>query len=137
MQRALAWVYGLSCHAAFAAAVALMARGLYTGMQSGGGTLAGASAWAANLLLTLQFPLLHSFLLTRRGRRLLARLAPLRLGERLSTTTYAGIASLQLLLVFTLWSPSGIVLWSAAGGARVGRIIPELPLINSPRQGRG
>ena len=115
MQRALAWVYGLACHAAFAAAVALMIRGLYTGLQSGGGTLTGAAAWAANLLLTLQFPILHSYLLTRRGRRLLARLAPGQLGERLSTTTYAGIASLQLLLVFALWSPTGTVLWSAAG----------------------
>jgi protein-S-isoprenylcysteine O-methyltransferase Ste14 len=38
-------------------------------------------------------------------------------GTTLATTIYALIASLQLLALFTLWTPSGIVWWQAEGAA--------------------
>ena len=43
------------------------------------------------------------------------KLAPAPHGATLATTTYATIASLQLLALFTLWTPSGIVVWRAEG----------------------
>ena len=36
-------------------------------------------------------------------------------GETLTTTTFATIASVQLLALFVLWTPSGIVWWRAEG----------------------
>ena len=73
--------------------------------------------WAAltNAFLILQFPLAHSVLLTGPGGRTLARLIPGPHGRTLATTTYAIIASAQLLALFALWTPSGIVWWRAEG----------------------
>jgi protein-S-isoprenylcysteine O-methyltransferase Ste14 len=71
----------------------------------------------ADALLVAQFPLVHSWLLSEPGRRLLARLAPGDLGRALAPTTFAGIASLQTLATFQLWSPSGITLHATSGGA--------------------
>ena len=115
MKKAIAWMYGLACHAAFASAIGSMIFALYTGMLSGLGGLHGWQALAANTLLVLQFPIFHSVLLTPRGRRVLARLAPMGLGRDLATTTYAMVASLQLMAVFLFWSPSGVVIWQAHG----------------------
>lgn len=72
--------------------------------------------WAglANAALLIQFPLVHSLLLTGPGGRWLARLLPTH-GATLATTTYAIIASAQLLALFALWTPSGIVWWRAEG----------------------
>lgn len=92
--------------------------GVFTGLQSGLGRLTGERALLADIGLAVQFPLLHSFLLSRTGRGWLARLGPLGLGADLSTTTYALIASAQLLAVFLLWSPSHVIWWSARGLAR-------------------
>lgn len=114
-QRAVAVVYGSICHLSFFVAVASMVYGLYTGMTSGLGRMTGIAAWVANGLLLLQFPLLHSALLTGPGSKLVSRLAPARLGGDLSTTIYATIASWQLLSVFVLWSPSGVI-WAEATG---------------------
>jgi protein-S-isoprenylcysteine O-methyltransferase Ste14 len=114
-RRALALGYGLACHGAFGIAIAVMVANLHQGMRFGLGTLTGATAWAVDLLLLLQFPLLHSFLLTRRGRRTLAALAPAPYGRDLAPTTYALLAALQLLLTFGLWSPSGSLLWQPQG----------------------
>ena len=75
--------------------------------------LGGAGQWA----LIAQFPLVHSLLLTGRGGRWLARLIPGPHGATLATTTYAIIASAQLLTLFALWTPSGIVWWRADGAA--------------------
>jgi protein-S-isoprenylcysteine O-methyltransferase Ste14 len=112
---AVALVYGAACHGIFALAGLAMLVGLFTGMQSGFGPLTGLAAWVANLVLLAQFPLGHSFFLGDRGRGVLNRLAPLGTGKTLATTSYATIASLQLLALFTLWSPSGIILWRADG----------------------
>ena len=117
--KAVALVWGLLCHVSFIVGVAIMIWCLYHGMQTGLGKLDGAWRWIANAALLLQFPLLHSFLLTQAGRRWLKRLAPAGLGEPLSSTTYVLISSLQVMLLFGLWSPSGIVWWRAEGWAGV------------------
>lgn len=111
-QRLVALGYGLTTHALFGGAVFLMAASLYHGLHLGRGLLTGWRAVVGNGLLALQFPLIHSFLLRSRGRTWLKRMAPLNLGGPLATTTFAGIASLQLILCFGLWSPLGPPLWS-------------------------
>ena len=73
---AIAITYGLACHAAFALAVGTMMVAMYHGTSVGLGTLQGPWNWLANAILVLQFPLLHSFLLTPFGRALMVRLAP-------------------------------------------------------------
>lgn len=112
----LALVAGALCHGIFALAGLAMVAGLYTGLQTGFGTLPWPWAALANLALLVQFPLGHSVLLTQRGQGWLDRIGPAPHGRTLATTTYATIASLQLLALFTLWTPSGIVLWQAEGG---------------------
>ncbi|MSR62101.1 MAG: isoprenylcysteine carboxylmethyltransferase family protein [Planctomycetes bacterium] len=113
-RRALALGIGLTTHLTFLVAVSAMFLALYDGLAFGRGTLRGAAALAANALLALQFPLLHSFLLTARGRAGMARLFG-RHGARLAPTTYAWSAALQILVTFLLWSPSGIVWWQPQG----------------------
>lgn len=104
-------------HGLFAAAIVTMAIALYSGLAIGRGTLRGAPAVLANLALVLQFPAIHSLLLSKRGRGLLARLAPAPFAVDFAPTTFVGIASLQLLATFLLWSPSGVVLYRAEGSA--------------------
>ena len=113
----LALLYGAACHGIFALAGLAMVYGLYTGLTATWGAVPWPWAWLANALLLVQFPLGHSFLLSARGRRWLSALAPAPHGTTLATTTYATIASLQLLVLFTLWTPSGVVLWRAEGWA--------------------
>jgi protein-S-isoprenylcysteine O-methyltransferase Ste14 len=115
---ALALGCGLACHLAFAAAVLAMILAMAEGLSAGRGTVPWPWALAANALLLAQFPLLHSLLLTGRGGRALAALVPGRHGATLATTTYALIASLQLLALFALWTPSGVVWWRAEGPVR-------------------
>ena len=114
-RRLVAVLYGVACHGTFAAAIAAMVTGLYGGLGSGAGRLTGSAAVIANAALLIQFPLLHSALLSDYGRRWLVRLAPNDLGRDLVPTTYALVASVQILATFTCWSPSGIVWWSAVG----------------------
>lgn len=111
----LALAYGAICHGIFGLAGLAMVWGLYTGLSQTWGAVPWPLATLSNAILLLQFPLAHSWLLTPRGRACLARLAPAPHGETLATTTYATIASVQLLLLFTLWTPSGVVLWQATG----------------------
>jgi len=114
---ALALCYGAACHAIFAAAVLAMVAGMFHGMGAGLGTVPWPWAALANAALVAQFPLAHSFLLSGPGERLLARLAPRPHGATLSTTSYAIVASVQLLALFALWTPSGITWWRAEGAA--------------------
>jgi protein-S-isoprenylcysteine O-methyltransferase Ste14 len=109
----------VACHGIFGIAIALMVANLYAGMGFGLGTLRGPGAVVADLALVLQFPLLHSALLTGRGRRVLAALAPRHLGRDLAPTTYAALAALQLGTTFLLWSPSGITWWQPQGLVRI------------------
>ncbi|MFK7877669.1 MAG: isoprenylcysteine carboxylmethyltransferase family protein [Paracoccaceae bacterium] len=113
----LGFAYGLICHAIFTAAVIAMIVAMFFGMSRSFGTLPPPWATLANIALIVQFPLMHSILLTPKWGKLLLRLAPRSHGQTLSTTTYAIVASLQLLALFTLWTPSGIIWWQAEGAA--------------------
>lgn len=111
----LALCMGLFCHTVFAAAVLAMILAMFFGMSESLGRVPWPWAILANAALLIQFPLAHSLLLTGRGGRFLARAFPGHHGQTLATTTYAIIASAQLLALFTLWTPSGIVWWRADG----------------------
>ena len=112
---ALALCLGGLCHALFAAGVLAMIVAMFFGLSESLGTVPWPLAALANAVLILQFPLAHSVLLTGPGGRFLARLIPGPHGQTLATTTYAIIASAQLLALFALWTPSGIVWWRAEG----------------------
>ena len=114
---ALALGMGLLCHTLFAAAVLAMMVAMFSGLSGSLGTASGLWAVGANAALILQFPLVHSLLLTRRGGQWLTRLIPGPHGATLATTSYAIIASVQLLALFALWTPSGSVWWRAEGAA--------------------
>lgn len=115
----LAIGYGILCHSVFAAAVIAMIVAMFYGMSQSFGTVPAPWPVLANLALILQFPLVHSFLLSKRGGALLVKLAPKRHGTVLATTAYAIIASFQLLALFALWTPSGVIWWQAEGGVLV------------------
>ncbi len=114
---AVAFAYGIVCHLVFAAAVLAMVLAMWFGMSESLGAVPAPWSLLANALLIAQFPLAHSLLLGACGRAVLARLAPAPHGQTLATTTYAIIASGQLLMLFALWTPSGIVWWRAEGAA--------------------
>lgn len=113
----LAAAYGLLCHVTFVAAVATMMVVLFSGMRDGLGRAPAPWSWLSNAILLLQFPLLHTALLSRRGTEVLRRLVPGPTGAPLLSTTYALIASLQTGVLFLGWTPSGVVLWQAQGAA--------------------
>ncbi len=118
-QRIVALAYGLACHLTFGAAVVAMAISLFTGLRFGIGPFHGWSSLLANALLLATFPVSHSWLLSPKGRRFMAKLAPLGIGNKISTTVFVTISSLQLLAAFVLWSPSGVVWWQAGTGMSV------------------
>lgn len=112
---AIAVGYGLLCHSLFIMAVTAMIVMMFFGMSRSFGPLTGPWRLIVNGLLLIQFPLAHSLLLTRGGNGVLRRLAPRDLGAGLATTTYAAIASLQVLTLYLLWSPTGTIWWRAEG----------------------
>ncbi len=112
---ALALGLGALCHTLFAAAVLAMIVAMFFGLSESLGAVPWPWAALANAALIVQFPLTHSLLLTGPGGRLMARMIPGPHGQTLATTTYAIIASAQLLALFALWTPSGIVWWRAEG----------------------
>ncbi|MEO0944482.1 MAG: isoprenylcysteine carboxylmethyltransferase family protein [Pseudomonadota bacterium] len=114
---AIAFAYGVTCHVVFALAVGAMILAMFFGMSESLGQVPAPWSFAANLALVLQFPLMHSLMLSPRGAKLLNWLAPSDHAKTLSTTTYAIVASVQLLALFALWTPSGIVWWRAEGAA--------------------
>jgi protein-S-isoprenylcysteine O-methyltransferase Ste14 len=114
---ALALGFGLVCHTLFAAAVLAMIVAMFFGLSESLGRVPWPWAVLANAALLVQFPLAHSLLLSARGRRWLNRIVPGPHGATLATTTYAMIASAQLLALFALWTPSGIVWWRVEGVA--------------------
>lgn len=118
-RRATALIYGLVCHLCFGLGIAAMILGMFFGMTRALGTLVAPWSWIANGALLAQFPVLHSLLLSSRGRRVLSRLAPGGAGSTLAPTTFVTVAGLQLLALYVLWSPSGIVWWRAQGSALV------------------
>lgn len=113
----LALTLGVLTHLVFASAILAMIVAMGFGLSRSLGTVPWPWAALANAVLIAQFPLVHSAMLSAPGRRLLGRLIPGPHGRSLATTTYALIASLQLLALFALWTPSGIVWWQAEGWA--------------------
>lgn len=111
----IALAYGLLCHGLFVAGVGMMIWQMYFGMSRAFGALAYPWSCIANGLLLVQFPLAHSFLLSRPGRAFLKRLAPAAFGADLAATTYVIVASAQVLLLFSLWTFSGTIWWRAEG----------------------
>lgn len=118
-RRALALLYGLACHSLFAAAVLSAMWGMYHGMMRGAMPLQGAAAVAWDALLLAQFPLVHSFLLSRRGSAWLLRLAPRAVSQSMVTTSFTLVASFQLLLLYVSWAPVGPIWWQASGLTKV------------------
>jgi hypothetical protein len=96
----------------FAMAVLAMMLAMAFGMSESLGPVPWPWAALANAALILQFPLVHSLLLTRRGGRGCRAWPPWRdaVDDQLRH-----IASLQLLALFAFWTPSGIVWWRAEG----------------------
>ena len=111
----VALTFGVLVHSIFAVAVLAMIVAMFFGMSRSMGTIPWPFAAVTNAALVLQFPIVHSLLLTRRGSRWMADLFPEDYGATLATTTYALIASIQLLLLFVCWTPSGIIWWQAEG----------------------
>ncbi len=114
-RKSIALFYGLLCHGLFGIGVGMMIFQMYFGLQRSFGTLSSPWSTIANVGLALQFPLMHSALLSPPGRKVLTRLAPAAFASDLAPTTYVIIASLQVLVLFSLWSPSGIIWWQASG----------------------
>jgi ubiquinone biosynthesis O-methyltransferase len=111
--RASAIVYGILCHTLFAVGVGAMIAAMFFGMSRSFGRVPEPWAILTNAVLLAQFPLVHSMLLSPLGVPILKRLAPVDIGSRMATTTYAIIASVQVFLLFTLWTPSGTIWWRA------------------------
>jgi len=111
----VAYTYGFFCHALFGLAVLSMIVGMFFGMSESFGRLPAPWSYVVNAFLLLQFPIAHSLLLTRRGSQALKALAPEPHAGTLATTTFATVASVQLLLLYLLWTPSGVIWWRAEG----------------------
>jgi protein-S-isoprenylcysteine O-methyltransferase Ste14 len=112
-----ALIYGALCHGLFGLAILSMTGGMYLGMTWAAGRLEAPWSGLANAALLLQFAVGHSVLLAPAGRAFLMRLAPGAFARDMQPTTYVIVASLQLLALFVLWTPSGIVWWRAEGAA--------------------
>ena len=111
----LAGFLGLLCHITFIVAIALMAYMLFWGMTRAIFPL-GSPALLVNFCLVLSFPVLHSLLLTRGGRRFIASLLPAAIGGKMVTTVYSLIASIQLIVIFVFWTPMGTA-WFVPSGS--------------------
>lgn len=111
----IALLMGAICHILFTVAVIAMILNMWSGMSLGKGNIPYPWSWIVNCLLLFQFPIVHSFLLTKVGNRLVEKLAPHKTGATLFTTIFAIIASTQLLLLFVIWTPSGTTFWRAEG----------------------
>lgn len=113
--KALALTLGVVCHLSFIAAVIMMMVALFGGMSPFAPKLSPGLALVADLILLSQFPLLHTLMLRPSGRRVLSSLFPGELGNHLVTTTFVIAASLQLLVLFLLWSHIGTYQWEPSG----------------------
>jgi ubiquinone biosynthesis O-methyltransferase len=113
--RAIAIAYGFVCHTLFTVGVGTMIVAMFFGMSCSFGHVPAHWSVLCNALLLAQFPFLHSLLLSPFGAAILNRLAPAVIASRMATTTYAIVASVQVLLLFALWTPSGVVWWRAVG----------------------
>ncbi len=109
----LALLYGLICHGFFAFAAILMVVCLYTGFSWRLHPPLIQTSSLINAILLVQFPFFHSFLLTKSGKKVLRIFFSPKLNNKLDTTTYATIASFQLIILFLYWQPTGVQFWVA------------------------
>ena len=114
-RRVLAVSYAVVCHSFFVVGIAAMMAAMFFGMSRSLGTVRPPWNWLANGALLVQFPVVHSLLLTDRGRAVLGRLAPRGVGGTLSATSYVIVAAVQVFLLFAFWSPTGTIWWQAHG----------------------
>ena len=101
----VALLYGGVCHAIFAVAVIAMIVVMYTGMTASFGRVPAPVSWAANLFLVLQFPLGHSLLLSKRGRRIISLFAKNAHAATLQTTIFATLHQFNLACCFCFGHP--------------------------------
>lgn len=113
--KTIALTVGLTCHSMFAVAILLMAYALFGGLTQGFLPL-GQHGRVINIFLLLQFPLFHSFLLSKTGRRILESPFPREIARDLSSTTFSLFSSLQLILVFLFWTPDREIWFAPTGG---------------------
>jgi protein-S-isoprenylcysteine O-methyltransferase Ste14 len=114
--RPLALLYALACHGLFVAGAGSMQANLFLGMQHG---LGPAGTWALpwNALIITQFVVFHSWLLSPGGKGVLRFFVPERLGGVLDSTVYGTLASVQIGLLFALWSPLPLPAYTLPGAA--------------------
>ena len=96
----VAFLYGLLCHVIFTASVVTMFVAMFFGMSQSFGKIPDPYSYFVNLLLLLQFPLAHSFLLSPIGKKYLLYFSPKDYSKTLAPTIFALLASLQLFLLF-------------------------------------
>lgn len=107
----LALISGIICQVSFFGAIAVMAIGLHGEMRGVVARLFIGYAAIWNALILLLFPILHSLLLSPKGRKVVASLLPGESGRHLVTTTFVTISSLQLIALFLFWSHLGETEW--------------------------
>ena len=113
----IAFLYGLVCHIIFTVSVITMLVSLFFGMSQSFGKIPHPYSYFFNLLLLLQFPIAHSFLLSSVGKKFLLYFSPKQYSKTLAPTIFVIIASIQLFLLFFCWSPSQIIVWEASGAS--------------------
>lgn len=118
-KKILALTLGVLCHVLFILAVGTMAFSIYWGFTKGIYPIGGNFGRLFNLILLIQFPILHSFLLHRRDLLSLNFLADPETAKSLQTTVFALIASTQLLIVFAFWTPPSEAWFSPHGSTRI------------------
>jgi protein-S-isoprenylcysteine O-methyltransferase Ste14 len=111
----VAITYGFFCHLIFTASVLAMLISMFFGMSQSFGNISAPFYYFTNLLLLLQFPLAHSFLLSSKGRRYLLFFSPRDYSKTLASTVFALFASIQLFVLFVFWTPTQIIIWEASG----------------------
>ena len=111
----IAFLYGLLCHVIFTVSVVTMLVAMFFGMSQSFGKIPDPYLYFVNLLLLLQFPLAHSFLLSTTGQKYLLYFSPKDYSKTLAPTIFALLASLQLFLLFFFWTPTQIIIWEASG----------------------
>ena len=124
--KSLAIAYGLVCHGIFLLAGAVMFLTILTGFKYSAGPFQGFTAITINFLLLIQFPIGHSFFLSKRGMKILEIFAPEKHAKTLRTTVYATIASIQLIFLFSFWNFSGVFIWQIGTPANMIMILFNL-----------
>ena len=112
-----AFLYGLLCHLIFTVSVVTMLVAMFFGMSQSFGKILAPYSYFLNLLLLLQFPIAHSFLLSSIGKKYLLYFSPKQYSKTLTPTIFAIIASIQLFLLFFCWTPTQIIIWEASGAS--------------------